>query len=174
MTPGQGHFRPQRHNLNKLGRGLLDNATCQISSPSPYGFWQVDFLCFPYNISIYETCNPWAGLLLTKEHNLNKLGRSFLADDTYQISRLYALWFQKVIQLHLAGWGSYCPLLNKLMTNLTPPPDRDPCRVSETIWAMAWDLQQFGMCDQQRLRPACAYAQTDQSPCWSLKIFFDC
>ena len=25
------------------------------------------------------------------------------------------------------------------------------------------------MCDQQRLRPACAYAQTDQSICWSLK-----
>ena len=25
------------------------------------------------------------------------------------------------------------------------------------------------MCDQQRLRPACAYAQTDQSLCWSLE-----
>ena len=25
------------------------------------------------------------------------------------------------------------------------------------------------MCDQQRLRPACAYAQTDQSLCWSHK-----
>ena len=23
------------------------------------------------------------------------------------------------------------------------------------------------MCDKQRLRPACAYAQSDQSPCWS-------
>ena len=37
------------------------------------------------------------------------------------------------------------------------------------IWAMAWDFQQCGMCDQQRLRPACAYAQTGQSLCWSLK-----
>ena len=37
------------------------------------------------------------------------------------------------------------------------------------IWAVAWDFQQFGMCDQQRLRPACAYAQTDQSLCWSLR-----
>ena len=27
------------------------------------------------------------------------------------------------------------------------------------------------MCDQQRLRPACAYAQTDQRLCWSLKYF---
>ena len=33
------------------------------------------------------------------------------------------------------------------------------------IWAMAWDFQQYGMCDLQRLRPACAYAQTDQSLC---------
>ena len=37
------------------------------------------------------------------------------------------------------------------------------------IRAVAWDFQQCGMCDQQRLRPACAYPQTDQSLCWSLK-----
>ena len=33
------------------------------------------------------------------------------------------------------------------------------------IWATTWDFQQCGMCDQQRLRPACAYAQSDQSLC---------
>ena len=33
---------------------------------------------------------------------------------------------------------------------------------------MTWDFQQCGMCDQQGLRPACAYAQTDQSLCMSL------
>ena len=27
------------------------------------------------------------------------------------------------------------------------------------------------MCDQQRLRPACAYALSDQSLCWSLEYF---
>ena len=31
------------------------------------------------------------------------------------------------------------------------------------IWAATSDFQQCGMCDQQRLRPACAYAQSDQS-----------
>ena len=36
------------------------------------------------------------------------------------------------------------------------------------IWAATWDFQQCGMCDQQRLRPACAYAQSDLSLCWSL------
>ena len=34
---------------------------------------------------------------------------------------------------------------------------------------MTRDYQQCGMCDQQRLRPACAYAQSDQSPCLSLE-----
>ena len=37
------------------------------------------------------------------------------------------------------------------------------------IWAATWDFQQCGMCVQQRLRPACAYAQSDQSLCWSLE-----
>ena len=34
-----------------------------------------------------------------------------------------------------------------------------------TIWTSAWDFQQYGMCDQQSLRSACAYAQSDQSLC---------
>ena len=37
------------------------------------------------------------------------------------------------------------------------------------IWASAWDFQQCGMCDQQSLRSACAYAQSDQSLCLSLE-----
>ena len=31
VTPGWGHFWPKGHNLNKLGRGLLGDATYQIS-----------------------------------------------------------------------------------------------------------------------------------------------
>ena len=34
---------------------------------------------------------------------------------------------------------------------------------------MTWDFQQCGMCDQQSLRSACAYAQSDPSPCLSLE-----
>ena len=37
------------------------------------------------------------------------------------------------------------------------------------IWAVTWDFQQCGMCNQQRLRSACAYAQSDQSLCSSLE-----
>ena len=36
-------------------------------------------------------------------------------------------------------------------------------------WVATWDFQQCGMCDQQNFRSACAYAQSDQSLCWSLK-----
>ena len=31
QSPGQAHFWPKGHNLIMLGRGLLDNATYQIS-----------------------------------------------------------------------------------------------------------------------------------------------
>ena len=34
-----------------------------------------------------------------------------------------------------------------------------------SVWDTAWDFQQCGMCDQQSLRSACAYAQSDQSLC---------
>ena len=37
------------------------------------------------------------------------------------------------------------------------------------IWATTWDFQQYGMCDQQMLRSACAYVQSDQSLCMSLE-----
>ena len=35
-------------------------------------------------------------------------------------------------------------------------------------WAMTWDFQQCCMCDQQSLRSACAYTQSDQRLCYSL------
>ena len=37
------------------------------------------------------------------------------------------------------------------------------------IGAATRDFQQCGMFDQQRLRPACAFAQSDQSLCWPFK-----
>ena len=44
--PGRAHFLHQEHNLNKLGRGSVDNASYQISSPC--GFRQEDlFHVFP-------------------------------------------------------------------------------------------------------------------------------
>ena len=39
------------------------------------------------------------------------------------------------------------------------------------FWVVAWDFQQCGMCDQQSLRSACAYAQSDLRLCKSLEYF---
>ena len=38
-------------------------------------------------------------------------------------------------------------------------------KASLSIWASALDIQQCGVCDQQSLRSACAYAQSGQSLC---------
>ena len=38
-------------------------------------------------------------------------------------------------------------------------------------WAVTWDFQQCGMCDQQSLSPACAQAQSDQRLCQSLEYY---
>ena len=46
---------------------------------------------------------------------------------------------------------------------------RDRLFPSRTILALAWDLQQCGMCDQQSLRSAFEYAQSDPSLCWWLE-----
>ena len=37
-------------------------------------------------------------------------------------------------------------------------------------WAATWDFQQCGMCDQQILRLACAYAQSDQILGYSMSV----
>ena len=36
-------------------------------------------------------------------------------------------------------------------------------------WAATWDFQPCGMCNQQRLRSACTYVQSDQSLCLALE-----
>ena len=41
--------------------------------------------------------------------------------------------------------------------------------LTDLIRASTCDFQPCGMCDQQRLRPACVYGQSDQSLCWSLE-----
>ena len=40
-------------------------------------------------------------------------------------------------------------------------------------WAATWNFQQCDMCDQQSLRSACAYTQSDQSLCSSLEYYMN-
>ena len=65
---------------------------------------------------------------------------------------------------------SWCFLLQKVVAyQHTGNAPSDGSYKYKNNWASAWDFQQFGMCDQQSLRPACAYAQSDQSLCLSLE-----
>ena len=52
--PGRGHFLAQGHNLNKLGRGLLVDATYQISSDYAFRFQIRRFLKFSSWKSIFS------------------------------------------------------------------------------------------------------------------------
>ena len=46
LTPGGGHFWPDEYNLNKLGRGLLGDATSKYQGFRPCGFRQEDYFTF--------------------------------------------------------------------------------------------------------------------------------
>ena len=54
VNPGAGHFWPGGHNLNKLGKGLLGDATYQYQGSMPCGFRQKKIFShvFPMNICI--------------------------------------------------------------------------------------------------------------------------
>ena len=61
VTPRVGPFFAPWLNFNKLSRGLLVDATYQISRL--YAMWfqtRIFFSCFPY-ISICTTCDPGGG-----------------------------------------------------------------------------------------------------------------
>ena len=54
---GGAILSPQGHNLNKLGRGPLGDATYQYQGSRPYGFTQEEFFMFSF-ISLCKTCDP--------------------------------------------------------------------------------------------------------------------
>ena len=78
--------------------------------------------------SLYKpiiTYDPWGGaIFLAQGHNLNKLGRGSLGDVIYQISKLYALWFQRRRFLKFSSWKSIFSLCDLDM------------QWSETIWTI--------------------------------------
>ena len=68
-------------------------------------------------------------------------------------------------------WYVTCPLLSKKMY-YHPWSFLMSCKISKlfkTLWAVAWDFQQCDMCNQQSLRSACTYMQSDQSLYLSLE-----
>ena len=73
MTPRGGpFFWPQVYNLNKLGRGPLDDATYQIPRLDIVVSSKI-VSCFHY-ISLCKTCDPRGGPYWPQEYNFNKCG----------------------------------------------------------------------------------------------------
>ena len=65
VVPGRGHFWPKGYNLNNLGRGLLDEATYQISKTWAFWFQSRRFLkVFLMLVYLKHVC-PWAGPIFT-------------------------------------------------------------------------------------------------------------
>ena len=79
---------------------------------------------------------------------------------------MYCYYKCSVALLHGAvGWSAVCDCGISWSYSLTF------CRIAAQLYKpSAWDFQQCGMCDQQSLRSACAYAQSDQSLCWSFEF----
>ena len=60
LAPRRGHFWPKGYNLNNLGRGLLDEATYQISKTWAFWFQSRRFLnVFPMLVYV-KHAGPWA------------------------------------------------------------------------------------------------------------------
>ena len=80
----------------------------KYQSSKPYGFRQEDFFYVSPYISLCKACDPWGVAIFGPWSNLNKLGRGLPDDASYQISRLYALWFQTRSFFHVSPNKSLC------------------------------------------------------------------
>ena len=77
--------------MNKRGRGLLGDATYQISRIQALWFQTRRFFhVFPIYAYV-KHMTPRAGHFYPQGYNLNKLGRGLLGGATYQLSSLWSL-----------------------------------------------------------------------------------
>ena len=113
----------------------------------------------------------------------DKLALCMLGNFSWLYSILWWLFFSKLTQKIISGTLSECQTVwiqiradilwvliwvksvRLSADDKSPHTHRKRWLNSMSIWAPAWDFQQCGMCDQQRLRPTCAYAQSGQSLC---------
>ena len=82
-----GHFIPGGHHFNKLGKGLL--GACYLPNLKHLSPTILKKKIFEYVlcISMIQTQDPLAwGHFITKDLNLNKLGKGSLGHATYPIS----------------------------------------------------------------------------------------
>ena len=80
------------------------------------------------------------------------------------------VWYKKSLKLTCYQLDHRVKILHALCsTHHSRQFDMPNDHVQKDKWAATWDFQQCGMCDQQSLRSACAYAQYDESLCMSLE-----
>ena len=131
-------------------------------------------------------CGYGGPALLKRTPVGNELGidKPFLEFEWTKLINLSDLFAMAVI---LATWAFQLSLLeistSKYLALMTAPVHTINTALEEvtlitwhlewlnSMWAMTWDFQKCGICDQQRLRSACAFVQTDQSICLLLEYF---
>ena len=89
-----GPFSPQGHNLNKLGRGPLDDATY----PRPCDFRQEDFQSFHLENLIFSLCDldmQWNGTI-NKEWHMNSISARF--GKTHPV--ISEMPFEAIVDIH--------------------------------------------------------------------------
>ena len=117
-------------------------------------------ICSPIHETLVRTANR------ALDQNVSKFGWAGilrpLGDATYKISKPKALWFHSRFSIFFSQWKYDPSSCDLIMDGLEP---FEQLLTKRAIWAATWDFQQCGMCDQQSLRSACTYAQSDQSIC---------
>ena len=78
------------------------------------------FSCFHY-ISLCKHVTLGVGHFWPKGYKLNKFSESLLGDASYQISRLYALWFQIRRYFNVSPYISLCKICDPSAGPLLPP-----------------------------------------------------
>ena len=97
---------PQVYNLNTLGSGPLDDTTYHIGKALGLVFSdEKTFSCCSLYKPVQNIWDLGRGHFWPQGYYLNNIGRGPLGDATYQISQLYALWFQRRF-LKFSSWKS--------------------------------------------------------------------
>ena len=95
VTFGLGQSWPQEHHVNKLGKGLQGDATCQISKPYNFQLQRGNILKIGFFVSMFQIVNPGAGPVMTLRASYEQLDRGPQVDAKYKISKLRAFHFQR-------------------------------------------------------------------------------
>ena len=141
-----------------------------VAGEIEYVLANVNMLCVPHNWHMRLVTIEWLlAIVYVYMSCLSHNWHMWLVTVEYVLATEYMLWLSHtwhltwdigkrlpfVLKWRITSWWN---LLDMQLAN-------GGQLLGENNWASAWDFQQCGMWDQQSLRSACAYAQSDQSLC---------